>query len=65
MQSKAAVFKALDEGKKLVSKTSGMQYMLIEGTLHSRSQDRTKWEPSGLSFFNPASWLNLEEEIIS
>jgi hypothetical protein len=61
METREAVIKALDEGKKLTSSSSGIQYKLIEGKLHSRSSERSGWEPSELSFFNPPSWLNLRD----
>ncbi|MDX1295296.1 MAG: hypothetical protein R3302_03460 [Sulfurimonadaceae bacterium] len=60
MNSKEEVIKALDEGKTLNNKISGVQLMMIDGKLHIRNLDRREWEPSELSFFNPPSWLNLE-----
>lgn len=61
MESKAAVLKALDEGKTLVSSVTQMQYVLIDGKLHVRSSQKHAWNLSGLTFENPASWLNLRE----
>jgi hypothetical protein len=60
MQSKEEVIKALDEGKTLTNKVSGLQIMMIDGQLHIRNSERKAWEPSELSFFSPPSWLNLE-----
>lgn len=61
MESKEAALKALEEGKKLTSSVTGMQYLLIDGTLHTRHGEKTDWNPSGLTFENPASWLNLRD----
>jgi hypothetical protein len=61
METREAVFKALDEGKKLTSKVTGIQYKLIDGSLHSKNGERNDWNPSGLTFDNPPSWLNLQE----
>lgn len=61
MESREEVIKALESGKKLTSKSSGIQYVLIEGKLHSRTGERSTWEPCELSFFNPPSWLNLHD----
>jgi hypothetical protein len=35
--------------------------MLINGELHARYGEKQEWMPSGLTFENPASWLNLRE----
>ena len=59
MQSKEAVFEALKEGKNLISSTTGIQYTLIKGILHTRHSERSSWEQSELNFYNPPSWLNL------
>lgn len=61
MQSKEDVLVALDAGKKLTSKITGIQYILIDGRLHSRHTERKEWQESGLTFELPPSWLNLEE----
>ncbi len=61
MESREAVLKALDEGKKLTSNITGFQYKLINGTLHSRHSERNDWQPSELFFDNPPSWLNLRD----
>ena len=59
METRESVFKALDEGKKLTSVTTGLQYTLIEGKLHARHGERNEWHPSELGFDSPPSWLNL------
>jgi hypothetical protein len=61
MESKEAVLAALKEGKKLISCVTQMQYKLIEGKLYARHGEKRDWNPSGLTFENPASWLNLRE----
>ena len=61
MESREAVLKALDEGKKLTSNITGFQYTLIDGKLHSRHNERNNWEESGLFFDSPPSWLNLRD----
>jgi hypothetical protein len=61
MESKAAVLQALQEGKILVSDVTQMHYRLIDGKLHTRHGEKHDWNPSGLTFENPASWLNLRE----
>ena len=60
MQSKEDVLSALDAGKKLTSTVTGIQYILINGRLHSRHMERKEWQESGLTFEHPPSWLNLE-----
>jgi hypothetical protein len=62
MESKEAVLIALDEGKRLTNNINGIQYILINGKLHSRHSDRTAWQESGLTFEFPPSWLNLESQ---
>lgn len=59
MESKEATLKALNDGKELTSSITGMKYKIIDGHLHSRNSERTEWLLSGLTFLNPASWLNL------
>ncbi len=61
MESREAVLNALQEGKKLTSSVTELQYMLIEGKLHSRRGERSDWQLSGLDFDNPVSWLNLRD----
>ncbi len=60
MKSREAVFKALEEGQKLASSITGLQYMLIDGKLHSRHSERSDWNESNLGFDSPPSWLNLK-----
>ncbi len=60
MKSREAVFEALEEGQKLASTITGLQYMLIDGKLYSRHGERNAWNESSLTFDNPPSWLNLE-----
>lgn len=60
MKSREAVFQALEEGHKLASTITGLQYMLIEGKLFSRHGERNDWNESSLSFDSPPSWLNLQ-----
>ena len=60
MKSKEAVLEALKEGKNLISSITGLQYTLINGILHTRHSERTDWNQSELSFYNPPSWLNLK-----
>jgi len=60
MKSREAVFEALEEGQTLSSTITGLQYMLIEGKLHSRHGERSDWNESNLGFDNPPSWLNLQ-----
>ncbi len=59
MDSKEAVLKALHEGRQLTSDITGIQYKLIDGQLYSKSYESKEWTESGLTFLNPASWLNL------
>jgi hypothetical protein len=59
MESKEAALKALNDGKKLVSEVTQLQYIMIDGKLHTRSGEKHEWNLSGLTFENPASWLNL------
>ena len=61
MQSREAALKALDDGKELTSTITGIKYKLIDGVLHAKSGERSEWEPSLLSFYNPGSWINLYE----
>lgn len=61
MESKEAVLTALKEGKKLTSNVTGIQYILIDGSLHARHSDKNEWHPSELYFDNPPSWLNLRD----
>jgi len=61
MESREAVIKALDEGKKLTSTVTGIAYKLIDGVLHAKSSERSEWTQSGLTFCNPGSWQNLQE----
>lgn len=61
MESRDAVFEALNKGKKLTSNVTGLQYTLIEGKLHARHGEKTDWHESELCFDNPPSWLNLRE----
>ncbi len=60
MKNREAVFKALAEGQKLASSITGLQYMLIDGKLHSRHSERNDWNESNLGFDSPPSWLNLQ-----
>ena len=60
MKSREAVFKALEEGLKLSSSITGLQYMLIDGKLHSRHSERSDWNESNLGFDSPPSWFNLQ-----
>jgi hypothetical protein len=60
MKSKEAVFEALQEGKNLISSITGLQYTLINNTLHTRNSERGEWNQSELKFYNPPSWLNLK-----
>lgn len=61
MDSREAALKALEEGKKLTSVITGIQYKLIDGHLHSRNSESKKWMESGLTFLNPGFWLNLRD----
>jgi hypothetical protein len=61
MESREAALKALKEGKELTSTVTGIKYKLINGQLFSRNYERTEWLESGLTFLNPASWLNLKD----
>lgn len=61
MESKEEVQAALKEGKTLISNVTHMHYMLINGKLHVRHSEKQEWNPSGLTFENPASWLNLRQ----
>ena len=60
MKNREDVFKALEEGQKLASSITGLQYMLIDGKLHSRHSERSVWNESNLGFDSPPSWLNLQ-----
>jgi len=60
MKSREAVLEALNEGKDLISSITGLQYTLINNTLHTRHSERSDWNQSELSFYNPPSWLNLK-----
>lgn len=60
MKSKEAVLEALKEGKDLISSITGLRYTLIKGQLHTRHSERSDWNQSELSFYNPPSWLNLK-----
>ncbi len=60
MKSREAVFEALQEGLKLSSTITGLQYMMIDGKLHSRHSERSNWDESNLNFDSPPSWLNLQ-----
>lgn len=60
MESREAALRALDEGKELNSSVTGIRYKLINGLLHSRDSEHKEWTRSGLMFFNPPSWLNLQ-----
>ena len=60
MKSREAVLEALNEGKNLISSITGLQYTLINGILHTRHSERSDWNQSELSFYNPPSWLNLK-----
>lgn len=60
MKSKEAVFEALKEGQNLISSITGLQYTLINNTLHSRNSEGGDWRQSELGFHNPPSWLNLK-----
>ena len=60
MKSKEAVLEALKEGKNLISSITGLHYTLINGILHTRHSERSDWNQSELSFYNPPSWLNLK-----
>ena len=61
MESREAAIEALKKGKVLVSSVTQLQYTLIGGKLYSRHTERHEWNLSGLTFENPASWLNLRE----
>ena len=61
MESREAVTEALNEGKKLTSNVTGLQYTMINGKLHARHGERNDWNPSDLGFENPPSWLNLRD----
>jgi len=60
MESREAALKALDEGKELTSTVTGIRYKLIDGVLHAKSSERSEWTMSGLTFYNPGSWQNLQ-----
>jgi hypothetical protein len=60
MDSREAALKALKEGKELYSTVTGIKYKLVNGQLFSRNCERAEWSESGLTFLNPASWLNLK-----
>ncbi|HEX5624166.1 MAG TPA: hypothetical protein VFX57_06990 [Sulfuricurvum sp.] len=61
MESREAVLDALAQGKKLTSTVTGLQYILIEGKLHTRHGEKNDWNLSALCFDNPPSWLNLRD----
>jgi hypothetical protein len=61
MENKEAVLEALKKGKRLTSTVTGLQYILINGKLHSRHGENGDWHESGLMFENPPSWLNLRD----
>ena len=61
MESKEATLKALKIGKELTSKITGIKYKLIDGLLYSKNSERSEWTLSGLTFFNPGSWQNLQD----
>jgi len=61
MDTREDTLKALEDGKELISKVTGLKYKLIEGLLYSKNSERAEWELSGLGFFNPVSWLNLHD----
>lgn len=61
MESREIVIKALQDGKTLVSNVTGLYYILKEGRLYMREREQQEWNPSGLTFENPQSWLNLRE----
>lgn len=60
MKSREAVLEALNEGKNLISSITGLEYTLIRKILHTRHSEKSDWKESGLSFYNPPSWLNLK-----
>lgn len=60
MEDRETVLKALEAGKKLISSVTGLQYMLIGDQLHVRQRESNQWNPSGLTFESPQSWLNLQ-----
>jgi hypothetical protein len=61
MENREAVLDALAKGKKLTSVVTGLQYIHINGKLHTRHGEKTDWNPSELCFENPPSWLNLRD----
>lgn len=61
MENREAVLDALAQGKKLTSSVTGLQYMYINGKLHSRHGEKNEWNESQLHFDNPPSWLNLRD----
>jgi len=61
MNTREDTLKALTDGKELTSTVTGLKYRLVDGLLYSKNSERTEWELSGLSFFNPVSWLNLRD----
>ncbi|UFS61824.1 hypothetical protein LOH54_09160 [Sulfurimonas sp. HSL-3221] len=61
MDSREAVLKALKEGKQLTSVITGIRYKLIDGHIYARNSESEIWMESGLTFLNPASWLNLRD----
>jgi len=52
IKSKEAVLEALHKGKNLNT--------LINGILYTRHSERSDWNQSEVSFYNPPSWLNLK-----
>ena len=61
MESREAALRALDEGKELTSKVTGITYKSVDGVLYAKSSERSEWTQSGLTFSNPGSWQNLQE----
>jgi hypothetical protein len=61
VESREETIKALEDGKKLTSSVTGIQYKLIDGQLHSKNVERSEWVLSGLTFLNPCSWTNLRD----
>ncbi|MHC3994737.1 hypothetical protein ACXWTF_07890 [Thiomicrolovo sp. ZZH C-3] len=60
MNTREETLKALKDGKELISSVTGLRYKIIEGLLHSRDSERVEWQRSGLHFYNPVSWQNLQ-----
>jgi len=61
MESREATLKALENGKELTSKITGIKYKQVGGLLYSKNSERSEWTLSGLTFFNPGSWQNLQD----